>query len=333
MSLRLALPILVLSLFALLALPVPGPARAADPPVEPVPLETALVELGVLQSKMKSSRSINEEIIEALEAVSNAYHHLESPTKPELKEIPEDASEEEREALEDENEKLEKAYQKELAKFDRGSAKFRKDAEKLFIKALRLQKHHRNSNTNTRDDVNIKAAQVLGETGNPDLAIGIQNVLEKTIFKAKYDVSTLFLDEVFAAIGKLGNLKSLEWMAKEFTHSNKSPRSVVDQLMSAHRAMVLFDREEVPGRLCHEIVGNCVKTYAGVEAQAQQSSTDKNVQAAKVFWDRIKNGAIKLTQYYSFEPRNEDDVVLATMGEFQVWFRKHKNPKRPPWKK
>ncbi len=321
----------LLPLLALIAVFLPLAAQAEE--AVPVPLETARLELDNLAAKVKSTRSINDEIMDALDAVSTAYHNLEAPEKPTLKEVPEGASEEEAAAIEAENKKFEDACKTALAAFERSQAKFRKDAEKLFLKALKLQKIHRKLERNIRDDVNIKAAQVLGQTGNPKVTGKIQQTLEKSIFKAKYDVPMQLLEESLAALGAIGDMDSLEWMVKEFTHGNKSPRSKVDQLIAAHKAMILFDREQVPGSLRYKLVQEMVKTYSGIESQAAQSSTDKNVQAAKVFWDRIKNDAIKAVQYFSFDPKNEDEEVLASMREFQSWFRDHKNPKRAPWKR
>ena len=322
----------LLTLLVLIAALVLGPSPAVADEAVPVPLETADAELDILAAKLKSKKSINEELTAALDAVSNAYHNLEAPVAPELKEIPDGTPEEEAAAIKAENKKLEDAHKTAMGKFERDQDKFKKSAEKLFIKALKLQKIHRQSERNIRDDVNIKAAQVLGKTGNPKVAGQIQKTLETSIFKAKYEVPMGLLEEAFAALGAIGEEDSLEWMVKEFTHAKKSPRALVDQLIAAHKAMILFDREVVDGKLRYSLVQEMVKTYAGIESQASQSSTDKNVQAAKVFWDRIKNDAIKAVQYFSFDPKNEDEEVLATMAEFQAWFRDHKNPKRPPWK-
>jgi len=323
----------LLTLLVLTAAFALGPATALAEDAVPVPLETAQSELDILAAKLKSKRSINEEITAALDAVSNAYHNLEAPVAPELKEVPDGAPEEEAAAIKAENKKLEDAYKVALGKFERDQAKFRKDAEKLFLKAFKLQLIHKQTETNRRDDVNIEAAQVLGRTGSAKIAAQMQKALETSVFKAKFEVSMQFLEEAFAALGKIGDMDSLAWMVKEFTHGNKSPRAKVDQLIAAHKAMILFDREQVPGALRYKLVQEMVKTYGGIEAQASQSSTDKNVQAAKVFWDRIKNDAIKAVQYFSFDPKNEDEEVLATMMEFQDWFRDHKNPKREPWKR
>lgn len=309
------------------------PPALAEDEAEPVPLDTAQSELDILQAKLKSSKSINEEITAALDAVSNAYHNLEQPVKPEPKAVPDGASDEEKAAIEAENKKADDAHKVAMVKFERDQKKFRKDAEKLFLKAFKLQKIHKQSETNRRDDVNVKAAQVLGETGSAKVASRVQKALETSVFKAKYEVSMQFLEEALAALGKIQDEDSLAWMVKEFTHGNKSPRYKVDQLIAAHKAMILFDREQIPGALRYKLVQEMVKTYSGIEAQAQQSSNDKNIQAAKVFWDRIKNDAIKAVQYFSFDPKNEDEEVLATMMEFQDWFRDHKNPKRAPWKR
>ena len=99
--------------------PTPAPAEEA----EPVPLETAISELDILGDKLKSSKSINEEITAALDAVSNAYHHLEAPVKPEPKAVPDGASDEEKAAIEAENKKAQDEYETQQGKFERAGSR------------------------------------------------------------------------------------------------------------------------------------------------------------------------------------------------------------------
>ena len=119
-------------------------------------------------------------------------------------------------------------------------------------------------------------------------------------------------------------------MVKNFTHSKSSPRREADKLVAAHKAMVLFHDQE--GKLRFEVVKEMIKTYAGVEAQAEQTTNDPKAQTMKQFWDRIKNDAIKVVQYYALEPKDTDGQLLAKMSDFQNWFRDHDNVRKAPWR-
>ncbi len=310
--------------------PIPEPTRAPETQ-RPDGLADAHRALDRLEDLLRSSRSMNEDILAALADVVQLYLQPPPPPGTVTHAPPPDGTATERRFVHEANLRLlaeeegwSEAY---LAKV----RTFRRSAERLFLEALRLQKIERRSERNLRDDVNIQAAQILGATGNPQVASKIQNVLETTIFKAQHEVSMQLLVECFAALARIGDEDSLEWMVKEFTHGKRSPRSSVDRLVAAQKAMIVFDRERVPGALRYELVREMIKTYAGVESQASQSSTDVPIQAAKVFWNRIGSDAVKVVQYFSFDPQDEDGEVLATMHEYQEWFRDHKNPRKPPW--
>ena len=328
MSHQARIPALALVALALLAFLAPRPALAED--IEPVPLTRAEEALGRLNKSLKNRKSINEQLIANLDEVAEAYHNLEAPLPPELQEIPDGAPEEEAKAIKSANEKLTRGYEAEMAKFEAAQKKFRKDAQKAFIKAFKLTKIHKPTETNQRDDVNIKAVEILGNTGDPDVSADIIKALESGQFKAKgYLVPELLLETAFGALGKLNDEKSLAWMLDNFVHTNND-KDRVNQLVAAHKAMILF--KDVPGKTRYAIVEEMVKLYAGTEATASQSSTDVKVQAAKQFWDRIKNDAIKVVQVMSGEPTDDQDQVLATMKEFQNWFRDHDNKRDPAWK-
>jgi hypothetical protein len=324
-----------LPLLLALALGAGGPAarvaRADPAAAPPVPLEDALRDLDILEKQIKSSRTINEELIASLNAVANAYHNLAEPAAPELQPIPDDADDDQKKAIEDNNKKLQAQFEKEKAQFAREKPKFLKDAIKQFLKALELEKWDPHSKTNVRDDVVIRAAQILGDTGDKDVADKIQAVLERKIFKRREaDAPQIVLDEVFAALGKLNNPDTLKWMGDQFTHTKSSPQKEVDQLVAAQKAMVLFT--DIPGKVRFDICKTMITNYSSVENQAEHGNpTDKNVQSAQAFWGAIKTGAIKAVQYLALEPTDEQGRALATMAEFMDWFRDNDNYRKPPW--
>ncbi len=326
---------LTLALLAIGALTFLAPAPAVAEEVDPVPLERAEEALGRLAKSLKSRKSINEQLIADLDEVAEAYHNLEQPAMPELQEIAEGTPEEEARAIKSANDKLTRAYETALAKFEKGQKKFRRDCIKAYIRALKLTKIHKPTETNQRDDVNIKAAQILGDTGDPEVSDDLIKALETGPFKAKgYMVPELLLETSFAALGKLNDMDSLEWLLDNFVHTNNA-RDKVNQLIAAHKAMILF--KNVPGKLRYEIVEEMVKTYSGTELRARnKGSTDKNDQAAARLWDRIKIDAIRAVQVMAGEPKHEmgdqEGELLMLMSEFSDWFRDNKNPRKAPWK-
>lgn len=291
-------------------------------------IEEAELEIDGLKTFVGKSRSSNEDILGAIDAVLNVYKNLVPPEAPTLVVIPEDADEDTRKEMEKENTKREREHERAMKDYDKDAEDFREDAIKLFGKALSLEKIDRGTETNVRTDVNVAAARALAETGHEDATREVRKALEKTILKAKYSVSQLLLDEAFLALAKLNEMDSLEWMVKEFTHTKSSPVEEVDQLLSAHKAMVQF--QQVPGMLRYEIVKEMVKSYTPVETAADTGTAE--TQSQKQFWDRIKNDAIKVVQRYAGDSAvDENGQAIATMANFSDWFRDHKNARRAPW--
>jgi hypothetical protein len=286
-------PFLVPVLGLLLVGGLAAPAGATD-------LATAAADLERFEKEMKSRKTTNDDLLASINALSQAYQTLapaDGAPPAELKAI----------------------------------EKFKSDVEKALLKAVALEKLEGNEDnaTNIRMDVNIAAARAVAATGNAELAKDLQGVLEKRIFNAKYNVAALVFDEVFLALAKLNDHDVLAWMLDQFTHTKASPAIEVDKLVAAHKAMVAFTN--VPGKLRIEIVKQMSKIYAPVERSASTQSTDPKVQSAKQFWDKVKIGAIRVAQYFALEPKNADGVALATMVEFEDWFRDNDNPRKAPW--
>lgn len=322
---RLFLPLTIAALAGLTLVAPRALAEEGD-------VDAATQALARLDDALGKSKSINETLTAGLEEVFEHYQKMTPPARPEPKPVPEGTSEEEAKSIEAENATALAEWRATADKFEKTAGTFKKNAEKAFIKALRLVQLPRNpqQKVNLREDVNIKAAEILGGTGNPALSEAIIKALDTGVFKAKdYDPTQLLYDTVFASLGKLNDHKALEWIQKEFIHANSSPRREVDKLTAAHKGMVLYT--QVPGKLRYAIIEAMVTTYSGVEAQAEQSSTDVKIQAMKQFWDRIKADVIKACQYFAGEPTDSEGQVLARMDAFQDWFRDHDNLRKAPW--
>jgi hypothetical protein len=295
-----------------------GASWAADAPKgDPVEIGQANVELITLTKQLDSSKTQNEDLLESLEAVSRAYHNLVGPT-----DLPADANEEQK-----------KAHEAEKAKFEAAAAKFRKDAEKAFLDAFTLVRINRKTEQNDREDVNIKAAQVIGLTKNVDLAGKLQGDIENKLMKAKHQITNGLWEAAFAALAQVADAKTVTWLTKEFTHTKNSPPEAVDQLVAAHKSIPMYAwGDEKIGKLRYDLAEKMITAYSSAEANAEQSKTDPKKQSAKVFWDRIRTDTIRAVQIITKEPKTEDGQMLSMMKEFQDWMRDHKKESDEVWK-
>jgi hypothetical protein len=300
--------------FVLVALVAVGLSLGGTVPVlaaDGVEVSTGQGYVDELGKQLKSRQSQNADINATLDLVLQAYLN---PVKPE--------------GVEDK-------------KFAEDVKKFRKDAEKALVKALDETQINKTAGTNEREDVNIKAAEVIGAIGaskveglednKENLAKDVQKFTKTLEKRAKDDimVSGTLWESVFAALGKLNQRDSLVWMLEEHVHTNSSPTYKVDQLSASLKAMILFT--EVPGKLRYDIVDKVKTSFSSVETQAAQTTNDAKVQAQKQFWDRIKTDVVKVLQYYAAQPTNADGAALATVAEFVDWWRDNDKPKKEPW--
>jgi hypothetical protein len=315
----------------------PSVLLAADPPAGDGDLVQAEEDLKTLDHQLRKSRTTNDDLIASITVVVGHYKNLKPPAKPEVKPVPDGATDDQKAEIEKANRAAMDDWDRDTKKFEREVVKFRRDVEKVLVKAIQTDKLERSSDTNTRMDVNVAAARAITETAplrtaeeNDNLSNDLRNALERDIFKRKYRVSQYLLDEIFATLGKLNDPASLEWMKKEFIHTKASPEEAVDHLLAAQKSMILFTNVE--GALRHDIVERMVTIYQATESAAEQSSNDPKKQSTKQFWDRIKDGAIKVVQYYAGPTARDDQGrAYATMNEFAEWYRAHKNARRPPW--
>lgn len=299
--------------------PQPADPKPADPAVPPpadpnapapaapavdkdaVTLADALQELVRLKEYLKKPKSDNQDIIAALEASAKAYHHV-TPNVPAADAVAQAAFEKEREV-------------------------FWKQAETLFVDAFELVRVRPAMAANERDDVNVKAVQILGAT-RPQVTKDITAVLETKVFKAKlYTPPTTLYDEAFKAIGTLNEHKvglpyCLEWIKYD------NQPVVVDRIKAAFDALALF--KDVKGAIRRAAVEKIIRTFSGVEHGAEVNKS-KEDQAQKRVWDKIKPAVIKALQVLSREPKGGDGNLLNNVKGFEAWFRDNDNPRNPAW--
>lgn len=309
----------------------PGEARAAD-------LSTLQADLNELESRIKSSKSINEDIQQYLTAVAASLRDIKFEAPPEAPaDLPEGASEEqaaEHAKAVAEHKVALAEYEKRRRDFDKDFDKKRKEAFKLFFRALELERIH--NQTNMRDLVNRQAADLIGELGalqeerdRKGVANDLIKVIGRLHKKKDPPANTDTINATFTALARLGREDDLKWMADNYIHTKEHEKQF---LIAAHKAMILYEYAAVDGQLRFDICEKMITIYSSVEAQAEQSSNDPAVQAKKRFWDAIRTDTIPCVQHFAGQPKNAEGAALAKMAEFQEWWRDHKNPRKPPWK-
>ncbi len=257
-----------------------------------------------LETKLKKRSSINAEITGALDEVMEAYKGLQPP--------------------EDEAEK---------AKFEREADKFRKKVHAYLFDALTMV--HLQRENNLREDVNIKAAEILATLGDdPEVAADLSPHLIRAmqhglLDQKKYDVSQVVLEKAFTALGSMNQPKALDWILEKQLHANGSPARAVRELIGALKGLLAF--KQVPGKLRYKLVDKMITLYTGVESQAEQNVNDTAHIAKKQFWDQIKNDVIQVLQKYTGAPNDDQGQAIANMAGFQEWFRHNDKERRPPW--
>lgn len=282
----------LLSILLLLAAVPPARAAAAD-------LQEADRRLERLDALLASSRSSNEDLLDALEQVETTWQALAGDVTPETA---------------------------------KAVTHWQDRAARSALKAFVLVKPDRHDRSrNVRDPVNERAARLVGHSGRTDLWKDLRRLLETRLFRAKHEVPMVVLESAFDAIAALGDPQALAWMTDEFVHTNASPEKLVDRLVAAQQAFVKFPLDRIPGAQRYAIVKKLVQLYPATEAVAAESSGTATVQSARRFWDRIRLGVIRAAQHFAGTPRDADGTALATMRDFATWWREHKDVRRLPW--
>lgn len=321
LSVRRFLPVLLVvgGLLTATAAPLQAEEKKSREPAQP---EIAMKDIDQLKSILrKHKKADNEALFTYLDIAVRAYRNFEKP------EAPADG------ATEDEK----KAYEKELKRIKDLEEKHAKKAEKLFFKALDLVKTERGSSTNQRDRFNTQAAELLAGLA-PHLSEDEREDFTKRgikvisgLEKVKYDLDEDHINALFAMLAAFDSEVALEYIIKEHIHAVKTPAKLM-LMQGAHKALPLFKTR--PGKLRYEIVDEFIKTYSGVESQANTNDGSAAALAKKEFWDKISVDVIKVLQTYAGDSATdaESGAAFAEVKRFQEWFRDNKNKNKAPWK-
>jgi hypothetical protein len=335
----------------------PAPAAPAPAPAAPavVKLEDAQRDLVLFAAQVKNRKEGNEDLIGSLGALAKNFFNLEGPGDPPAP-LPDGvvdpavlkahaAAVKEHEAKVKEHPKVVRDYQD--------------AAVDLMFKGLRAVVYDPKQSENLRNDVNLKAAQVLGDVlSSPLLAAcrdpkEVEKVREKASSelrgilageleepKQEYLVPVAVLEAAFGALGRINDIKSLEWLLENYAHTNNSP-TMTERLKAAHKAMILF--KPVPGKLRYAIVEKFITLYTSAEARAGSAAPSGGTPAqksaaaaAKKFWDDVKTDTVAVVKYFATPqggaaPLNAEGQEATTMKELNEWWSSHDKPNRAPW--
>ncbi len=328
----------------------PAVARA-----EPVPLSKAQQDLAMLKEQLGDKKMPNEDLIGSISALAAAFFNIEPFAEPEPTDPGADAADPDKAKFQAEH----KAWSDKRKKHEAEILAFQDACLDLFVKAVRVvQKQAGKGGDNLRNDVNLRAAQALGEIlGSADLAKNrdakaveklrgdqakeLMGILEKDFDKRNKDeipAPAGLTEAVCLALGRTNELKVLEWLTANFVHTNNGTYHE-ERLVAAHKAMKMFTN--VPARQRHVIAGTMITVYSGTEGSTNQVNssdpkTRQQAQAAKAFWDKIKTGVIECVNYYATAPGggppvNAEGNGLTTMKDLQDWWRKNDKLGRGPW--
>jgi hypothetical protein len=281
--------------------------KDADPNAkdQPVALSEATNELKRLETYLGNKKSDNGDIVASMEALIKAHKSLKPDGDP-----PADPA----------------AAAAAKAAFETEHEKFQSEVEKLLLKAMALQRINPKTKSNERDDVNVKAVTLLGQT-RPEVTDNMIKIFEA---KREYDPPTAYYDETMKSIALLNDhKKGLAWIQENWLkHKNNSSAHEPEIVNAAFAAVPLF--KDVDGKTRLAIVKETMTLFVSSESQAQQNKT-KEQKAEKEYWDEIKVSVIKALQVLSKEPKDEKGALLATMKAFDTWFRAHDKPHDPAW--
>lgn len=282
-----------IALLALLIGASLAPAVASAAKEDSSPTAELRKELKFVKDQLKDRRAHNDEIIAYLGAFAKAYGELEDDAKD--------------------------------------TASLKADIRAILLRVMKYDLVRKEQNL--RSAANIRAAQILG-----DLAPGMETKYRRklggsaiTEFKRlkdvkKYEPSEDRIEIVAALAARMDGAAALKYFRKKQLRTDNAD---VQYTVAALKAMLLVD--ELSSRTRYDLFDYMLARYAGTEATAEQSATDSATQAAKRFWDEARTHVIAVMQRLARTPMDEKQVALKTMGEFQTWFRQHKNPRGEPW--
>ena len=192
---------------------------------------------------------------------------------------------------------------------------------------------------NGMTELNVVAAEALAETGNRDLAGTLIDEFRKMQAHERFEICEEVLKAVIEATRTLDPEAAFAWLTQDFVDSDSKPRNWVDLKIVAHRAMLKFDAEKVPGATRFELVRRLLAAYVGTERRVRETrdegpADDKLETAliqAEMFWEKIGPSVIDAIRHFAGHPTDKQGQRLESLGQLQAWLTDHQDLGSPPW--
>ena len=296
--------------------------RAAT--ADDVALQTAEARLQELTRVLKRTRAENPEIAEALVGVEEAYRHLANDPEP-----PDGNLDRWRE---DQDKRMER---------------FRSRAERLFLKALGLEKVNRELDRNERHEIQFQAARALGHT-RPETAPAFRRVLEKDLFGGgDYRKDPSFYDVAFRALASLGDPATFDWLLEEAVNADVNDDS---QQRATAALEVMMESPDVTPEQRRATVRRLIDIYQSYAFHWQnkydavagfRSGSRKFVKIAGVqgtYWMDMRPVVLRALRLFSRDPRTglppldpKTGQEWETLPEWLNWYHRVGRRGMPPW--
>lgn len=206
---------------------------------------------------------------------------------------------------------------------------------KAYRTALTLTKLQRGDPVNLRDDVNVRAAELLVATGDAKVSKHLMRCAEKHLFRSRrYTPSTRLSKTMLDGLATLNDPSSLAWMTEWFVALKRGSRvRKRDPEWTAHRQAYTAMRRftDVPGRQRHGTFDDLVKSYTPVEAAALSGERGAEAAEAAAVWGAIGEEVVATARHLAGTPRKANGSAIDSMEGLRDWYRDHEKPEDPPW--
>ena len=284
----------------------PTEETPSEPEPEPetgVRLSDARVALATLRERIRDSRATNDEQLEALDAVAEAYRTL----------VPDPGTEKLFEAL---------------------AIRWRTEAEDVLLDTLSLVKRRRGKG-NEREPVTRRAAEILAGA-NRRISERLRRIVDERLVKT--DASAAVLGACFHALATFNDPASATWLAETYLDTDQR----MERRHRTERALrALAHFQDLPGDVRFDATERILRTFEGVEVAASAAQFGDLKPQANFgtwhYWEHIRYDAVFALHALARDPRSgeiprtERGLPALGMKAVRTWLSDHKRPARAPW--
>lgn len=225
--------------------------------------------------------------------------------------------------------------------------RFRRQAEKLFLKALAIKRVNRELDSNDHHEIQYQAARALGRA-RPCVAEAFRRVLEKDVFgDSDYRKDAAFYDVALRALASLGDPETFDWLLDRGVNADVNDEA-------KHRALaaleVMLDMPTVTPEQRRATVRRLIDIYQSFAFHWQnkydavagfRSGSRKYVKIAGVqgtYWMDVRPVVLRALRRFSKDPRTGEPprdpktgLEWETIPDWLNWYHRVGRRGMPPW--